>query len=373
MTGRTLAEFADENTVGLTRFAYLLCGDRGLAEDLVQDAFVALYRRFGESLPIAAPVAYARRSIVNAHISHRRRRASLRAGARRNRRTSRSPRHDSSDQDAMWRALAVLAGTAARGAGAALLPRSRRRRHRRRARAAGPAPSAASPHAPSPRCAPLPPSPRRTRDDHSYRRRPRAPAALRPSAAQAATGVDGPGLDGRLDSAHRSGAGSPRSSPRHSSSAAGRRLSGACTRSRSTPPAAARPDFTSFDVVGYPVTSRLHLRRRAQRHGAHAARSELRRRGRLRCIRRADTSTPGLHAPAARDRVSGHRGYAGIGAATSCTTARTAPAARRSTGSSPRTSWAVAQQMGGSQRASRPPPSVLAVARASPADHASWP
>jgi RNA polymerase sigma-70 factor (sigma-E family) len=107
MTGSTLAEFAAANTVGLTRFAYVLCGDRGLAEDLVQEAFVALYRRFGEDLPIAAPVAYARRSIVNAHISHRRRRASsalvlveppdIAVAA-----------HDSSEQDAMWRALAAL-------------------------------------------------------------------------------------------------------------------------------------------------------------------------------------------------------------------------------------------------------------------------
>jgi RNA polymerase sigma-70 factor (sigma-E family) len=107
MTGRTLADFAEANAVGLTKFAYVLCGDRGLAEDLVQESFVALYRRFGESLPIAAPVAYARKAIVNAHISHRRRRGSsalvlveppdVPVDA-----------HDSSEQDAMWRALATL-------------------------------------------------------------------------------------------------------------------------------------------------------------------------------------------------------------------------------------------------------------------------
>ena len=107
MTGRALAEFAEEQTVGLTRFAYLLCGDRGLAEDLVQDAFVALYRRFGETLPLAAPVAYARRAIVNAHISHRRRRASS-ALVLVDPPEVAIAAHDSSEQDAMWRTLALL-------------------------------------------------------------------------------------------------------------------------------------------------------------------------------------------------------------------------------------------------------------------------
>jgi RNA polymerase sigma-70 factor (sigma-E family) len=107
MTGRTLAEFAEANTVGLTRFAYLLCADRGLAEDLVQDAFVALYRRFGEQLPLAAPVAYARRAIVNAHISHRRRRAAT-AVVLVEPPDVAVAAHDPSDQDAMWRALSTL-------------------------------------------------------------------------------------------------------------------------------------------------------------------------------------------------------------------------------------------------------------------------
>ena len=73
---RTLSGFAAKQSVPLTRFAYLLCGDHQRAEDLVQDAYLALYRRFGDTLPLAAPVAYARKAIVNAHLSHRRRRAS---------------------------------------------------------------------------------------------------------------------------------------------------------------------------------------------------------------------------------------------------------------------------------------------------------
>lgn len=107
VSGTTLAEFARTNSVPLTRFAYVLCGDRGLAEDLVQDAFVALYRRFGDDLPLDAPVPYARRTIVNAHISHTRRRAS-----------SETVLADVPDravhdvnlprQDALWQALAGL-------------------------------------------------------------------------------------------------------------------------------------------------------------------------------------------------------------------------------------------------------------------------
>ncbi|HEY2271221.1 MAG TPA: SigE family RNA polymerase sigma factor [Jatrophihabitantaceae bacterium] len=107
MSATSLAEFARANSVPLTRFAYVLCGDRGLAEDLVQDAFVALYRRFGPDLPIDAPVAYARRTIVNAHISHARLRSSSSTVL------GDPPERPVEDvgnplQDAMWQTLATL-------------------------------------------------------------------------------------------------------------------------------------------------------------------------------------------------------------------------------------------------------------------------
>lgn len=102
-----LGEFAEQHGVALTRFAYLLCGDHQLAEDLVQDAFLALHRRFGDMLRVEAPVAYARRVIVNAQISRLRRRASTE--------TvldlvpdSAVESADCGEQDAMWRELAVL-------------------------------------------------------------------------------------------------------------------------------------------------------------------------------------------------------------------------------------------------------------------------
>jgi RNA polymerase sigma-70 factor (sigma-E family) len=102
-----LSDFAAEQSIALTRFAYLLCGDHQLAEDLVQDAFVALYRRFGQTLPIAAPVAYARQVIVNGHISRSRRRASSETITD-SPPESPAPASDPSEQGAMWQALTVL-------------------------------------------------------------------------------------------------------------------------------------------------------------------------------------------------------------------------------------------------------------------------
>jgi RNA polymerase sigma-70 factor (sigma-E family) len=58
------------------RFAYLLTGDRSSAEDLVQDAFVRIFGRFGELRSEAAFSVYLRRTLVNlAHDRHRRGRA----------------------------------------------------------------------------------------------------------------------------------------------------------------------------------------------------------------------------------------------------------------------------------------------------------
>jgi RNA polymerase sigma factor (sigma-70 family) len=74
--GTSLGDFAREHGVELTRFAYLISGDRTRADDLVQDVLLAMHRRFGARLEIEQPVAYARRAIVNANASFHRRRSS---------------------------------------------------------------------------------------------------------------------------------------------------------------------------------------------------------------------------------------------------------------------------------------------------------
>lgn len=71
----TLSEFARENQLALTRFAFLLSNDRQHAEDLVQDVLTAMFRRFGDTLPVNNPVAYARAAVVNAQLSRARRRS----------------------------------------------------------------------------------------------------------------------------------------------------------------------------------------------------------------------------------------------------------------------------------------------------------
>ncbi len=103
----TLAGFAGTHGLALTKFAYVLCGDRGLAEDLVQDTYLSLYRRYGDALPVDAPVAYARRAIVNAFVSRGRRRSSRElATAQLPERAIEMTTPD--EQDAMWRTLATL-------------------------------------------------------------------------------------------------------------------------------------------------------------------------------------------------------------------------------------------------------------------------
>ena len=56
-------EFVRDHGDSLVRLSYLLCGDRGQAEDAAQDALTRLYLRWAR---IDDPLPYARRSVVNA-------------------------------------------------------------------------------------------------------------------------------------------------------------------------------------------------------------------------------------------------------------------------------------------------------------------
>jgi RNA polymerase sigma-70 factor (sigma-E family) len=57
----------------LTRTAFLLCGDPHLAEDLVQTSLTRLYLAWPRVAEMQSPNAYARQSILNAHIDMTRR------------------------------------------------------------------------------------------------------------------------------------------------------------------------------------------------------------------------------------------------------------------------------------------------------------
>ena len=56
-------EFVAANGDGLVKLAYAICGDRGRAEDAVQEALTRVYQRWSR---LTDPLAYARRTAINA-------------------------------------------------------------------------------------------------------------------------------------------------------------------------------------------------------------------------------------------------------------------------------------------------------------------
>lgn len=66
-----------EHALGLVRLAVVVTGDRGAAEDIVQDAFLGLYRRWDKLPDMTAPLAYLRVSVMNGCRSALRRRSRL--------------------------------------------------------------------------------------------------------------------------------------------------------------------------------------------------------------------------------------------------------------------------------------------------------
>jgi RNA polymerase sigma factor (sigma-70 family) len=70
-----------EHALGLVRLAVVLTGDRGAAEDIVQDAFLGLFRRWDHLADTTAPLAYLRVSVLNGCRTALRRRSRLWLGA----------------------------------------------------------------------------------------------------------------------------------------------------------------------------------------------------------------------------------------------------------------------------------------------------
>jgi RNA polymerase sigma-70 factor (sigma-E family) len=108
--GGRLAELYAGHAHEATRLAYLLTGDRALAEDLVQDAFVRLAGRFLDLRDPNGFSHYLRRTVVNLSNSWYRRRRVERAYLERE---GASPRGESlvpdlAERDALWRRLQQL-------------------------------------------------------------------------------------------------------------------------------------------------------------------------------------------------------------------------------------------------------------------------
>ncbi len=70
---REFVEFVEGMNVSLRRTAFLVCGDRHKADDVVQDALYKLYLAWPKVRRVGNPHAYARRMVVNAAQDGRRR------------------------------------------------------------------------------------------------------------------------------------------------------------------------------------------------------------------------------------------------------------------------------------------------------------
>ena len=68
----TFDEFARRELPGLLRLAGVLAGDRGIAEDVVQEVLLRVSRRWDGIASTDVPVAYVRRMVVNEYVSWRR-------------------------------------------------------------------------------------------------------------------------------------------------------------------------------------------------------------------------------------------------------------------------------------------------------------
>jgi RNA polymerase sigma-70 factor (sigma-E family) len=106
-----LAELYVRHAPAAGRLAFLLTGDRISAEDLLQEAFVRVVGRFGHLRVPDAFGAYLRRTIVNLHTSHLRRKRLERAYLERERSVhtgSPDAMSDAGVRDELWRTLLRL-------------------------------------------------------------------------------------------------------------------------------------------------------------------------------------------------------------------------------------------------------------------------
>lgn len=104
-----LGELYSAHAPAAARLAYLLTGDRAVAEDLVQEAFVRMFGRFRDLRSPEAFPAYLRTTVVNLARSHFRRKRVERAYLEREgREVSSGPEPGPGGEQEMWDALRRL-------------------------------------------------------------------------------------------------------------------------------------------------------------------------------------------------------------------------------------------------------------------------
>jgi len=65
VAGREVTALYAAHALGLTRLAYVMLGDRPAAEDVVQEAFLGLYKRWSQLRDTASAPGYLRASVLN--------------------------------------------------------------------------------------------------------------------------------------------------------------------------------------------------------------------------------------------------------------------------------------------------------------------
>jgi RNA polymerase sigma-70 factor (sigma-E family) len=100
--------FVAARSPALLRTAYLLLGDRGLAEDLLQSALAKAYRHWGRVAAAGDPEAYVRKIMVNERRSRWRRNPGREVVGPVPERATADASDAVAERDAVWRAVLAL-------------------------------------------------------------------------------------------------------------------------------------------------------------------------------------------------------------------------------------------------------------------------
>ena len=103
-------EYVAARRIALVRFAYLLTGERQLAQDLVQEVLARIHQRWPSVQRSGSPDAYVKKAILHQFLSWRRRRSATESVMAEppNAAIAADPATDYVERDATWRLLATL-------------------------------------------------------------------------------------------------------------------------------------------------------------------------------------------------------------------------------------------------------------------------